>query len=62
MTTINTLCLCIRWEQFTDAVVKAVNAQSEHVVFMLWGKPAQVKGASVDRKKVCRALKSNART
>jgi uracil-DNA glycosylase len=42
------------WEQFTDAVVRAVNASSNHhVVFLLWGKPAHVKGASVNRLKVC---------
>ena len=42
------------WEQFTDAVVRAVSngAQSKNVVFLLWGKPAQVKGASVNRQKV----------
>ena len=25
------------WQNFTDAVVKAVNDQSEDVVFILWG-------------------------
>jgi uracil-DNA glycosylase len=42
------------WEQFTDAVVRAVSngSQSKNVVFLLWGKPAQVKGASVNRQKV----------
>ena len=25
------------WEQFTDAVIKAVSAKSDHVVFVLWG-------------------------
>lgn len=36
------------WEQFTDAVVRLVNAKSEPVVFMLWGSYAQKKAAIVD--------------
>lgn len=31
------------WENFTDAVIQIVDKQSEPVVFMLWGKPAQAK-------------------
>lgn len=31
------------WEQFTDAIIQAVNAQDRPVVYMLWGKPAQSK-------------------
>lgn len=31
------------WEQFTDAVIHAVNAQDRPVVFILWGRPAQMK-------------------
>lgn len=31
------------WEQFTDAVINAVNMQDRPVVYMLWGKPAQSK-------------------
>ncbi len=31
------------WEQFTDAVIQAVNAQDRPIVYMLWGKPAQSK-------------------
>ncbi len=31
------------WEQFTDAVIKAVNAQEERVVFVLWGSYARRK-------------------
>ncbi|MBU2328095.1 MAG: uracil-DNA glycosylase [Alphaproteobacteria bacterium] len=37
------------WETFTDAVIRAVNLECEHVVFMLWGAYAQKKGAFVDR-------------
>ncbi len=31
------------WEQFTDALIQAVNAQDRPIVFMLWGRPAQTK-------------------
>lgn len=31
------------WEQFTDAVIEAVNAQDRPIVFILWGRPAQNK-------------------
>jgi len=31
------------WENFTDAVIKAVNDLDRPVVFILWGKPAQSK-------------------
>lgn len=31
------------WEQFTDAVIQAVNTQNRPVVYMLWGRPAQSK-------------------
>ncbi len=31
------------WEQFTDAVINAVNAQDRPVVYLLWGSPAQKK-------------------
>ncbi len=39
------------WEEFTDAIVRAINDKREHVVFMLWGSYAQKKGAFIDRKK-----------
>ncbi|WP_166041653.1 uracil-DNA glycosylase [Sphingosinicella sp. YJ22] len=35
------------WERFTDSIVRAVAAKAEPVVFMLWGAPAQKKGAFV---------------
>lgn len=37
------------WETFTDQVIRAVNEECEHVVFMLWGSYAQKKAAFVDR-------------
>ena len=37
------------WEDFTDEVIKAVNAQTDHpVVFLLWGNPAQKKRQLID--------------
>ena len=37
------------WEPFTDAVIQALNSQHDHLVFILWGRKAQDKGASIDR-------------
>lgn len=37
------------WERFTDAVIAAVNALPQPVVFLLWGSHAQKKAAAVDR-------------
>lgn len=39
------------WEQFTDAVVKAVSARAEPAVFALWGNYAKKKGKVVDKKR-----------
>lgn len=39
------------WEYFTDAVIKTISDDSEHVVFMLWGKYAQQKEVLIDTKK-----------
>ena len=36
------------WETFTDAVVRALAEQREHLVFILWGSYAQRKGAFID--------------
>jgi uracil-DNA glycosylase len=41
------------WETFTDAVVARLNAEREHLVFLLWGSYAQKKGARVDRQRHC---------
>lgn len=35
------------WEQFTDAVVRAVAAKPESVAFLLWGRKAQKKAAAI---------------
>ena len=36
------------WETFTDAVIRKVAEEKEHVVFMLWGNYAQQKGAIIN--------------
>jgi uracil-DNA glycosylase len=36
------------WETFTDAVIKCISEQKQDVVFLLWGKYAQDKGAVID--------------
>lgn len=36
------------WERFTDAVIKAVNDQDRPIVFILWGRPAQMKKAMLN--------------
>jgi uracil-DNA glycosylase len=36
------------WEQFTDAVLHAVNARPERVIFLLWGSYAQRKAEWID--------------
>ena len=37
------------WETFTDAVIRQLSAQREHLVFILWGSYAQKKGQVIDR-------------
>ncbi len=39
------------WEQFTDAVITKISDEKSGVVFMLWGKYAEAKGASIDTTK-----------
>ncbi|SER45341.1 uracil-DNA glycosylase [Pedobacter rhizosphaerae] len=39
------------WEIFTDEIIKALSQKREHIVFLLWGKYAQAKGALIDQKK-----------
>ena len=39
------------WESFTDAVIKALSEEREHLVFILWGNYAKAKGAHIDRAK-----------
>ncbi|XP_015782855.1 uncharacterized protein LOC107360665 [Tetranychus urticae] len=39
------------WEQFTDAVIKWLNANMQNLVFILWGNYAHKKGACIDTKR-----------
>lgn len=39
------------WEEFTDAAIKSLANLKEGLVFMLWGRYAQNKGAFIDRSK-----------
>lgn len=39
------------WEQLTDAIISALNNNSEHVVYLLWGSKAQEKASQVDSSK-----------
>lgn len=39
------------WETFTTAAIKALNDNRENIVYLLWGKYAQVKGEIIDRGK-----------
>jgi uracil-DNA glycosylase len=41
------------WEQFTDAILKKLNDERDHIVFILWGNYARKKGAFIDRAKHC---------
>ena len=41
------------WETFTDAVIRAVSAHCNHVVFMLWGGYAKEKAKLIDPAKHC---------
>ena len=36
------------WEEFTDAVIKLISEEKEHIVFMLWGAYAQKKGSIIN--------------
>lgn len=38
----------IGWEKFTDKVIQVINDEKEGIVFLLWGSPAQRKGAMID--------------
>ena len=39
------------WEQFTDRVIAALNAERSGIVFLLWGSHAQKKGQYIDRQR-----------
>ncbi|RRS10198.1 uracil-DNA glycosylase [Pseudoalteromonas sp. J010] len=37
------------WERFTDVVIEKLNANSEGIIFLLWGSHAQKKGKNIDK-------------
>lgn len=39
------------WQHFTDAIIKLVSEQKEHVVFLLWGAYAAAKAELIDKDK-----------
>ncbi len=39
------------WERFTDAAIRALSAEREHLVFILWGNYAIAKSALIDASK-----------
>lgn len=41
------------WEIFTDVVIRQLNDEREHLVFILWGEYARQKGAFINREKHC---------
>ncbi|HHB77673.1 MAG TPA: uracil-DNA glycosylase [Saprospiraceae bacterium] len=41
----------IGWDIFTDAVIKKLSDQREHLIFLLWGRFAQAKAALIDETK-----------
>ena len=41
----------IGWEQFTDAAIKKLNEEDRPIVFILWGRPAQMKKAMLNNPK-----------
>ncbi len=43
----------IGWEIFSDRVIEVLMAHNPHLVFILWGKYAQKKGAKIDRNQHC---------
>ena len=41
----------IGWEEFTDAVIRILNEQDRPIVYLLWGKPAQMKKSMLNNPK-----------
>ncbi|MCM3586819.1 uracil-DNA glycosylase [Mesobacillus maritimus] len=39
------------WEVLTDRIISLLNEREEPVIFLLWGKPAQLKAKKIDQKK-----------
>ncbi|PIK17726.1 uracil-DNA glycosylase [Prevotella intermedia] len=43
----------LKWQNFTDAAIKALNKNREHIVFMLWGNDAMRKKRLIDANRHC---------
>ena len=41
----------IGWEEFTDAAIRVLNEQDRPIVFLLWGRPAQMKKSMLNNPK-----------
>ena len=41
----------IGWGEFTDAAIRVLNTQDRPIVFILWGRPAQMKKAMLNNPK-----------
>ena len=41
------------WEQLTDQVIGYLNRREQPLVFILWGKPAQIKAQMIDTERHC---------
>ena len=41
----------IGWEEFTDAAIRVLNQQDRPIVFILWGRPAQLKKSMLNNPK-----------
>ncbi len=41
----------IGWEEFTDAAIRALNREDRPIVFILWGRPAQLKKTMLNNPK-----------
>lgn len=41
----------IGWEEFTDAAIRVLNEQDRSMVFLLWGRPAQMKKSMLNNPK-----------
>jgi uracil-DNA glycosylase len=41
----------IGWEEFTDAAIRILNEQDRPIVYLLWGKPAQMKKSMLNNPK-----------
>ena len=41
----------IGWEEFTNAAIRVLNEQDRPIVFILWGRPAQMKKAMLNNPK-----------